>query len=276
VTRDPHERLARFAGGIVRQPVVRYAGGAPSSGEDEVIVEAPLEIRVRGERLAVTMRTPGHDAELALGLLVAEGLLEKASDVASVDPWPDGDGIDVVPHAGIPIDLSGAAARRGTLTTAACGVCGRQTIDDLLARIPQVTDETRWAPDAIARLPELLRTGQAQFSRTGGLHGAAAVGADGQLRCVREDVGRHNAIDKVLGRLLLDGALPASASALVVSGRAGFEIVQKAVMGGFSLIVSVSAPSSIAIATAERAGATLVGFARGETFNVYTGAARIG
>lgn len=229
------------------------------------------------------MRTPGHDHELVAGFLLAEGLIAARSDLGTLArcgrPGDAGFGnvIDVTPAAGTAFDLERAErTRRGTLTTAACGVCGRQTVDDLLARCEPVHDSTRFDPRRLAELTQLLREQQPNFDRTGGLHAAGLAEADGSFRVVREDVGRHNAVDKVLGRVLLDGEVPALGKILVVSGRSSFEIVQKAIAARVPAVISVSAPSSLAVETAVRAGVTLVGFARENGFNVYAGAERIG
>jgi FdhD protein len=271
-----------LAEGVASCEIAHFAGTSVEQRTDHLVVEEPLEIRVAGEVLAVTLRTPGYDREVALGFLLAEGLIRSRNDVGSVAhcgrPGEEGYGnvIDVQPAPGTVIDLEQTAVRRGTLTTSACGVCGRRSIDDLIARCGPVTDDSRWEARVVSALPERLLAQQRNFARTGGLHAAGLSASDGRLICVREDVGRHNAVDKVFGRMLLDDALPAPAHALVVSGRASFEIVQKAVTAGVGLVVSVSAPSSLAVATALGARVTLVGFARGGSFNVYTYPERLG
>ncbi len=221
------------------------------------------------------MRTPGEDQKLALGFLFAEGVIVGAGDVGSVahcgHPGDEGYGntIDVVPAAGAKLKLERVeTARRGTLTTAACGVCGRQSIDDLLARAVPVPASTV-ARAVVARAPEALAPIQRNFAATGGVHAAAALASDGAVLAAHEDVGRHNAVDKVVGALLQSGKL-GQAAVLVVSGRASFEIVQKAVMARIGVVVSVSAASSLAIDLAERCGVTLASFARQEHFNLYT------
>jgi FdhD protein len=262
--------------------MVRFARGGPASAEDRVAVEEPLEIRVSGEPLAVTMRTPGHDPELTAGFLFAEGLVERASEFGKIvhcgRPGEEGFGnvVDVTPAPGVAFDAARLAPfRRGTLATAACGVCGRRSIDDLLARCLPLSDDSRFPARLIAELPAALRERQVSFSETGGLHGAAVATADGELLCTREDVGRHNAVDKVVGRLFLDRVLPSPGKVLVVTGRVSFEIVQKAIAARIALVIGVSAPSSLAVETARRARVTLVAFARGATFNVYTESARV-
>jgi FdhD protein len=184
--------------------------------------------------------------------------------------------IEVAPAPGTAIDLDRLpAVRRGTLSTAACGVCGRRTIDDLLLRCTPLDDTTRWSRAVLRELPARLRKEQVNFQQSGGLHAAGLATPEGRLLFVREDVGRHNAVDKLIGRLLLDDALPAGGHALIVSGRTSFEIVQKALAAKIPLVMGVSAPSSLAVATAERARMTLIGFARGSAFNVYAGPDRV-
>ena len=268
--------------GLHETEAQKFRDGRSVAERDYVAVEEPLEIRVSGETLAMTMRTPGHDNELALGFLFSEGLIASRQDVSSAAhcgrPGDEGYGnvIDVLPAAGTSIDVERAGlARRGTLTTSACGVCGRRSIDDLLERCRPLEDDASFSASAVASLADALRREQPTFDRTGGLHAAGVAAPGGDLRCVREDVGRHNAVDKVVGRLLMDDALPARGHALVVSGRSSFEVVQKALVAGIPLVVGVSAPSSLAVATARRAGVALVGFARGGDFNVYSGASRI-
>jgi FdhD protein len=249
---------------------------------DEVSVEEPLEIRVLGETLAVTMRTPGHDAELAAGFLLAEGLVRSRDELGSlVHCGRLGDAgakntINVVPAPGVVFPLDAfELARRGTLTTSACGVCGRRLVDDLISKLVPPCAGARFERQFIAGLSAELRARQPHFDRTGGLHAAGIARPDRSFLVVREDVGRHNAVDKAIGRLLLDGGVPANGSVLVVSGRTSFEIVQKAVAAGLSGVVGVSAPSSLAVATAARFGLLLCGFARADGFNVYAGAERL-
>ena len=256
--------------------------GARQDVDDLVVVEEPLEIRVHGETLAVTMRTPGHDSELALGLLFSEGVIESREDLGRVahcgKPGEDGFGntIDVTAAPGSVLDSERVAlARRGTLTTASCGVCGRRSVDDLLERATPLEDESRFSRAVLEQVTERLAEAQPIFARTGGLHAAAAADGTGSLEHVREDVGRHNAVDKVIGRMLLDGALPARGKLLVVSGRTSFEIVQKALLAGFPVLVAVSAPTSLAVETARRGGLTLIGFCRDRSFNVYSGPQRV-
>ncbi len=270
--------------------VTRVRDGDASVTEDAVVVEEPLEIRVAGETLAVTMRTPGADRELALGYLWAEGIVTSLQDVGSVTHCGrTGDEgrentIDVIPAPGARLRLpddegarpggSGGAVpgRRGTLITSACGVCGRRTVEDLLARCAPLPPSEPLSADAVTRCAAALRGAQPLFARTGGCHGAGLFTREGEPLATFEDVGRHNAVDKLVGSRLLAGALPAASQALVVSGRTSFEIVQKAVAAGIPTVIGISAPSSLAIEVARQAGVTLVGFARDAAFVVYAGA----
>lgn len=267
--------------GITRTAVLRVAGPHREQFEDEVAVEEPLQICLSGEPLAVTMRTPGRDHELVAGFLFAEGLIGSPNDLFGMahcgQPGQLGakNVMDVTPAPGAISNETFTRAERQSLTSSSCGICGRATIDDLVSRLGPREDDTRFDSRWLADLPEALARAQLNFARTGALHAAGAAFTGGELSVVREDVGRHNAVDKVIGRLLLDGAVPVTRSALVVSGRASFEIVQKALRAGFSAIVCVSAPSSLAIETAERFGLLLLGFVRGGAYNVYAGVGRI-
>jgi FdhD protein len=252
---------------------------------DLLAAEEPLGIRVNGEAITLTMRTPGDDIDLAAGFLVGEGVLRSASDVAQIkictgDRCGHGDhegmgniaDVTLGPGAMVPAGL-----RRNFLTTSACGVCGKASIADIcqLPAVGLATDQARVRPLVLAQLPGQLREAQRVFSATGGLHAAGLFTADGELLTIREDVGRHNAVDTVIGWALRAGRLPLAGCILLVSGRASFELVQKAVMAGIPVLAAVSAPSSLAADLAEEAGLTLVGFLRGNSMNVYTGAQRI-
>ncbi len=282
---DPAERPLldpRLARAAVLRPVVRP--GAPEQ-LDAVAIEEPLEIRVDGEPVATTMRTPGADAELALGFLLAEGIIAGGADVGAAAhcgrPGEEGYGnvIDVRSAAGTHIDperiLEG---RRWVEGTSACGVCGRRSIDGLLARARPADPAARVAPELVARAVAALRGIQPVFAATGGLHAAALVSAAGEVLSSAEDVGRHNAVDKVVGAHLRVRAGTGAASPLLlaVSGRSSFEIVQKAAAAGVLAVASVSAPSSLAVDLAERAGIALAGFVRGDAFNVYANGWRLG
>jgi FdhD protein len=258
-----------------------------TAGPDTLAGEEPLEIRVGRagaprRPLAVTMRTPGDDLDLALGFLHTEGVIGAAEDVvtaqlcAGTDQPNTYNVVDVVlaPHVPAPeTDPS-----RNFYTTSSCGVCGKASIDAVRtrSRFDVATDEVSVAPATLVSLPGRLREAQRVFERTGGLHAAAVFTADGELVCVREDVGRHNAVDKVVGWALRAGRLPLAGHVLLVSGRASFELAQKASMAGIPVLAAVSAPSSLAVDLADEVGLTLIGFLRGETMNVYAGAGRVG
>jgi FdhD protein len=248
-----------------------------------VAVEEPLEIRIAGDPVAVTMRTPGDDGELALGFLYAEGIVEGAADVGGLAhcgrPGEEGFGnvLEVTAAAGTALDVEKVArSRRGTLTTAACGVCGRRSIDDLLQVCAPLDPGPRLTGALVQAAVEAMRGGQALFARTGATHAAAAHAADGALLVMREDVGRHNAVDKVMGALLKAhlvgrGASPGdrAPALLAVSGRASFEMVQKALRARIPILASVSAPTTLAVDLAVRGGLTLAGFVRGGRLNLY-------
>ena len=233
----------------------------------------------------MTMRTPGDDIELATGFLVSEAIVRSREDIAEIKLCDgtacghgDHDGLgniaDVTLAAGVGVT---PGARRNFMTTSACGVCGKTSIEDIcvLPHAALAADQARFDPAVLACLPDRLRDAQRVFSRTGGLHAAGLFTATGELIAAREDVGRHNAVDKVVGWALLEDRLPLAACVLLVSGRASFELVQKAVLAGIPLLAAVSAPSSLAAELADEAGLTLVGFLRGRSMNVYTGAHRI-
>jgi FdhD protein len=235
---------------------------------DEVAIEEPLEIRVDGEALAVTMRTPGHDDELALGFLVGEGLLAR-DEPRAAGPTADLAG-NIVEVAG---PLLREPSQRRFYATSSCGVCGKGALEEIAVVAEPLPDGPVVERALLAQLPDRLR--QPGFEKTGGLHATGLFTADGELVCVREDVGRHNAMDKVVGRALLDGALPLHDRILCVSGRLSFELVQKAVVAGAPILVGVGAPTSLAIQAAEDRGLTLAGFARGGRANVYAHPQRV-
>jgi FdhD protein len=235
-----------------------------------------MEVRVNGEPFAVIMRTPGQDRELAAGFLLAEDVIRSADELLTIEVCDDTteEGRDNT----LNVTVGGQAAerlstrlgeRRQVMMTASCGLCGRRTIETLRARVATV--DGRWAVDAhvVRALPDRLRASQRVFAETGGLHAAGLFDRDGTLRQVAEDVGRHNAVDKIVGRRLMEDAVPLSDSILVVSGRTSFELVQKALLAGIPFVAAVSAPSSLAIDLASTAGITLCGFVRGDEFNVY-------
>jgi FdhD protein len=272
-----------LAAGVVALEAWRSEPGRALVARSETLcVEEPLEIRVAGDTLAVTMRTPGHDQELAAGFLFAEGVVRSRSELGTLSHCGRlgsegaGNTLDVIPAPGVVLDVEALEhSRRGTLTTSACGVCGRRLLDDLAKSLVAPAPGAPFERGFIAGLSAELRRKQPNFARTGGLHAAGIASPAHGWGPVREDVGRHNAVDKVVGRLLLDGGLPATGSVLVVSGRTSFEIVQKALAAGVAGVVGVSAPSSLAVTTAARFGLLLCGFAREGAFNVYAGTERL-
>jgi FdhD protein len=263
-----------------RCEVLQVRAGRLSRRRDALAAEEPLEIRVgwpgrAAEAITTTMRTPGQDFELAAGFLYNEGVI--AAPPAAMRYCTDGEQLYNVVSVDLraPVDL--AFVRRSGTTTSACGVCGKASLDALAERGLQPPPATeRLDPAVLSALPERLRSAQAIFARTGGLHAAALFDVSGELLVLREDIGRHNAVDKVVGWALLGRRLPLGATVLLVSGRAGYEIAQKAVAAGVPVLASVSAPSSLAVDLARRFGLTLVGFLRGDGFNVYAGAERLG
>jgi FdhD protein len=249
----------------------RYDGAALSRQPDHLIVEEPLEIHLDGVLVSTTMRTPGHDFELAAGFCFTEGLLDGAP-VRRCKYCGSGSAVESEFNA-VTVDTGGTAPSptpRLTMTTSACGMCGTTAIDELRERLHALPPRRPFALDVLASVPDRVVGDQQLFDVTGGVHAAVAFARDGGPVLGREDIGRHNAVDKVVGRLLLDDALPAGELGLWVSGRASFEIVQKAWAAGFGTVVAVSAPSSLAVSAARLAGMTLCGFARGGRLNVYT------
>ncbi|MET0340810.1 MAG: formate dehydrogenase accessory sulfurtransferase FdhD [Polyangiales bacterium] len=281
--RGQPEDAALTRGTVSRPTLCVQADGTREALPQQLVVEEPLEIRVAGEAMATTMRTPGADHHLALGFLFAEEVITSLADVGSVyhcgrtDARGYGNAIDVLPGPGVSLDVERLAeARRRALISSACGVCGRAEIDGLVARL-----SARRAPDVrvpaglLRELPALLARDQALFARTGGLHAASALDLAGEVLAHAEDVGRHNAVDKVVGQLLHRGTTRCRAAVLAVSGRASFEIVQKAAVAGFACVASISAPSSLAAATAEATGITLASFVRDGRFTLYAHPQRV-
>jgi len=274
-----------------RRRVTRIGKDSREVRFDTLVAEEPLEIRVGGRSLAVTMRTPGHDFELAVGFLVTEGLVTGGADIARIGYCPGlgpTAGAVAVPAAGqdfnvLDVTLAPgvapppADAARPFVTTSSCGLCGKASIDTVRSRstFDVAADPLVVTAGMLSALPDRLRAAQQLFDRTGGLHAAGLFDADGALVCLREDVGRHNAFDKVVGWAATSSRLPLRGHVLLASGRASFELVQKALMAGVPLLAAVSAPSSLAAELAEEVGMTLVGFLRGDTMNVYTGARRV-
>jgi len=239
--------------------VTRVPGGETG---DLVAVEEPLEIRLGGTPVAVTMRTPGHDEELALGFCLSEGLRPLSARV------PDDLAVNAVDVDAPDADVG--RLQRSFYTSSSCGVCGKGALEAVAVEAPRVESDLRVEAALVVQLPDRLREAQAAFEATGGLHATGLFSAEGELLCVREDVGRHNALDKVIGHAFLDGLLPLSSSILCVSGRLSFELVQKAAVAGCPLLVAVGAPSSLAVELAADRGVTLCGFVRGGSVNVYT------
>src|SRR5690349_914393 len=267
-----------------RRRTIRIRDGAVSARPDTLVAEEPLEIRLNGKPLAITMRTPGDDFALATGFLVSEGVLAQQSDLqnivycagATVDGSNTYNVVDVKTAPGVVIpDIT---LERNVYTTSSCGLCGKASLDAVRTTTRWPVSDTppvRIDPDLLADLPDRLRAAQRVFDRTGGLHAAALFTEHGELLDIREDVGRHNAVDKLIGRALQQGDLPLSRVVLLVSGRASFELAQKAVMAGIPVLAAVSAPSSLAVDLAAETGLTLVGFLRGSSMNVYAGDHRL-
>lgn len=266
-----------------RRKVVRIRDGVVDRRTDVLAVEEPMEIRVGGRALTITMRTPGDDFDLAVGFLVGEGVVRSSADVLSArycaGTADDGTNTYNVVDVGLdpsvpPLDPS---LERNFYTSSSCGLCGKASLDAVRsASTWSVADDPlRISVDTLAALPGRIRDAQKVFDRTGGLHAAALFSAAGELLVIREDVGRHNAVDKVVGHAVRNGMLPLRESILMLSGRASFELVQKAVMAGIPALAAVSAPSSLAVDLAEEHGLTLIGFLRGTSMNVYSGTGRV-
>jgi FdhD protein len=257
---------------VVTVPITRVAGERLRQ-QDFVAVEEPLQIRLNGTDLAITMRTPGHDDELAAGFLFSEGILPGRDAIAEIVPGDNAISITLTAEAAPDV----SAQTRHFYLTSSCGVCGKASVDALVAAgcSAPPRDTPTISRAVLQRLPDTLRATQAVFDRTGGLHAAGLFDPNGVLQLVREDVGRHNAVDKLIGRSVLDGQVPLHNSILMLSGRVSFELVQKALMAGISIVAAVGAPSSLAVETALRFGMTLAGFVRDERFNIYAGENRI-
>jgi FdhD protein len=264
----------------------KWDAGRWSDSPDAVVTEEPLQLLLDGEPLSVVMRTPGQDIELALGLFFAEGIARSLADIKyvrlSAESGESEEGVEVdasiVDSNQVDVQLAHAPRRRperSMLASAACGVCGAVLIEDLRRDLSTLGAGPSIDPKLLPGLVERLRSGQGVFERTGGLHAAGLFTASGDLVCMREDIGRHNAVDKVVGRMMLEARLPAHDLVLVVSGRAGYEIVQKAITAGIPLVAAVGAPSSLAVALSREFNQTLVGFLRGERFNVYSAPERL-
>jgi len=259
-------------GNIITVPIRKVDPASTSAEQDLVAVEEPLQIRLGDRDFAITMRTPGQDRELAAGFLFTEGVITSLDQISAITP-DDRGAVTVELAPGVEVDF----AARNFYVTSSCGVCGKASIDGLRAAhcaspprgIPQIQSHL------IPQLPEKLRQSQPVFSHTGGLHGAGLFNAAGDLLAVREDVGRHNAVDKLIGAMFLDAKIPLNENILMLSGRISFELVQKALMAGIPIVAAVGAPSSLAIETALHFGMTLIGFLRGPRYNVYSGHERL-
>lgn len=268
-------------GAVVRRyDIARVDPDGEQREIDPVTVEEPLEIRVGAQTIAVTMRTPGNDFELAAGFLATEGVVSKRDEIVRIEHCrevrsPEEEGNVVLVRTDAPAAAALDRARRILLTTSSCGLCGKGSIEAVRGSFPPVVSAVTLDPAVLRALPEKLRGEQAAFRQTGGLHAAGVFTASGEPQVVREDIGRHNAVDKALGALFLAGRWPLAQAILLVSGRVSFEIVQKALAAGIPIVAAVSAPSSLAIDLARESGITLVGFLRDSTFNVYSGAERL-
>lgn len=250
--------------------------GGVTNQTDELASEEPLEIRVETRPVSVTMRTPGHDPELAAGFLLSEGLITSKADILDIKPYPreeTGNVIGVFLAPNVKLDF--ASLTRHVFASSSCGICGKATIETVQRQFPPISADLKVDARTLLALPQKLQSAQETFARTGGLHAAAVFDGLGELVVLREDVGRHNAVDKVLGHGLLNGLLPFDRHLLLVSGRASFEIMQKALAGRIAIVAAVSAPSSLAVDFAEASGQTLIGFLRGERMNIYTHARRV-
>jgi FdhD protein len=252
--------------------ITRVDGGHSTEADDLVVIEEPLEIRIGDKPVSVTLRTPGDDFDLAAGFLFTESIVRAADDVAAIRHWGSPNVVRVDLREGVHVDLQ--RLQRHFYSTSSCGVCGKTSIDALRCEAAPITSSMRVARDVIVALPDALRREQKAFDATGGLHAAGVFDASGTLLRIREDVGRHNAVDKVIGSFFREGT-PLDDRILVVSGRTSFELVQKAIVARMTMLVAVGAPSSLAVDLARELGLTLLGFVRDERFNVYTHSARV-
>ena len=259
--------------------VARYRDGAMTAAQpDEVASEEPLEIRVEGRSVAVVMRTPGHDRELAAGFALTEGIVRGPADIFEITSCltteiPTGNVVDIA--LADPAKFDAAKLSRHVFSSSSCGICGKATIAAALQQFPSIAAAPQIAPEVLLELPEKLRAAQETFQRTGGLHACALFAVDGKLLILREDVGRHNALDKLIGHELLARRFPLGNCLLLLSGRVSFEMTQKALAAGIGIIAAISAPTSLAVEFAQANNQTLIGFLRGETMNVYAGEARL-
>lgn len=267
---------------VMSAQVTHWRDAEPEQREEYLAVEEPLEIRLSGRSLALIMRTPGHDAELAAGFLLSEGLIQQPEDVVAVRVASDDEGlplvnvVEVILREPLMTELAASTVQRHFTVSASCGLCGKDSIADILCTAAPVTeDHFQFAASNLYDLPERLQQAQAVFTHTGGLHAAGLFDTRGELCLLREDVGRHNAVDKLIGHGIRERNLPYSHYLLLVSGRTSFEIIQKALRARIPCIAAISAPSSLAVELAEQSGITLIGFLRARTMNVYTHPERI-
>jgi FdhD protein len=261
--------------GSVEREVIRFAAGAASAEVDAVVAEAPVEFRLGGVPIAVLMRTPGDDQDLGLGFALTEGIVLRPQEVTEVELRSgdaEGDRYDLVLAPGVEVDPE--QFRRNLYTTSSCGVCGKASIDAVRVAAPALPEGPIVSPELLAGLPGKMEEAQGEFRRTGGLHGAAVFDAHGRLLVVREDIGRHNAVDKAVGALARN-SWPLGELVLIVSGRVSFEMVQKAAVAGIPVVGGISAASSLAADLGEELGATVIGFLRDGGFNVYAGRGRV-
>ena len=272
--------MARKPRSVDLTQVMEWDDGKLSRKEDYLAAEEPLEIRIGDAPLSVTMRTPGHDTELAAGFLFTEGLVQQRAQILALEELEstaaDNRGNVVAATLAPSADYDSEKMSRNFFAASSCGICGKASIDSVRSRaLSAPNPDFNLDPEVLVRLPDALRESQAVFGRTGGLHAAALFDASGKLLVLREDIGRHNAVDKVIGWALLENRVPLSDAILMVSGRGGFEIVQKAIVAGLPVVASVSAPSSLAVQLAREMGQTLIGFLRGRRFVIYSGDSRL-
>jgi FdhD protein len=257
---------------------IRWEGLASREDADRLVVEEPLEIRLGGTPVAVTMRTPGHDFELAAGFLYTEGILSRPGQVGAISYCDDPENphqaniVEVLPAQGV---IFSEGWQRSFYATSSCGICGKSSIDAVRVAAPRLEDDSHLEPGSLYELPNRLKGAQVLFAETGALHGAALFKASGALELLREDVGRHNAVDKVIGAAFLADSLPLRGRLLLVSGRASFEIIQKALMAGIPSVAAVSGVSTLAVELARESGMALIGFLRGQSMQVYSGGERL-
>ena len=272
-------RVAETGSETVSIPIVRCeVGKLPQQQSDTLVCEEPLEIRVRGKSIAVTMRTPGHDRELAAGFLLSEGIIRQRDEIVEIAPCLESDSPENTLNVFLApsVDIDFARLTRHVFASSSCGVCGKASIESVHQHFTPIESSCAITAETLVALPDRMRAAQKTFSQTGGLHAAAIFDLQGNLHVLREDAGRHNAVDKVLGWGFFGNKLPFDSHVLLVSGRASFEIVQKALAARIPIIAAISAPSSLAVEFAQESNQTLICFLRGATFNIYSHPQRIG